>query len=125
MKRLVLIVALLTAGCGVLAPKAPPNLPPAVTAQFYATYAIKDLDAIRDFAADINRVAPEAVSNATLLKIVNWHESLITVIHRLPSGWKAATVAGLNELRHILTDVEYVRFKPYVEAVRTFVSEVQ
>ena len=125
MKRFVLVLALWFVACGTdLAPKAPPNLPPGVTAQFYATYAIKDLDVIRDFAVDANKTTPPLIANATLLKVVDWHESLIKIIHASPAGWKAALFAGLSELQGKLTAEEYARLKPYIDSARVLVQEV-
>lgn len=122
----VLLALVLCSGsaCKALAPQAPPNLTPQVTAQFYATYAIKDLDVIRDFAVDANKTTPPILSKATLLIIVNWHESLVTVIHATPAGWKAAVLAGLDELKGKLSADDYAKIKPYVDSARIVVMEI-
>jgi hypothetical protein len=125
MKRLILALALsLSFGCA-LHPSAPPNLTPQVTAKFYATYAIKDLDVIRDFANDAARTTPPIISKATLLVIVNWHEATVKVIHAAPDGWKAAAAAGLDELKTLLAPADYAKFKAAIDAAKAYISEVQ
>lgn len=125
MKRVLLILLLTGAvGCKALAPTAPPNLTPQVTAKFYATYAIKDLDVIRDFANDANKTTPPIISKATLLTIVDWHESVVNVIHATPDGWKAAVLAGLDEIKTKLSPTDYAHIKPYIDGARVAVTEM-
>lgn len=126
MKRsLIFALALIVASCATLSPKAPSNLTPQVTAKFYATYAIKDLDVIRDLAADANKTTPPIISNATLLVVVNWHEAVVRVVHAAPDGWKAAVLAGLDQLKVLLPANDYAKFKAAIDAARTFTLEVQ
>lgn len=116
----------MTLGCGgALTPKAPPNLTPQVTAKFYATYIIKDLDIIRDFADDANKTVPPVVSNATLKVVVTWHEALVTVIHASPDGWRTAVDAGLTQLEGLLPPADAAKFKAYIDATRVLVRELQ
>ena len=124
-KRLIVIVALLAStGCGtVLLPKAPPNLTPEVTAQFYSTSIMQDLDKIRDFAASMARA--NVISKATALAIVDWHEELVALIHASPGGWKAIAAKGLNDLPSRLPPADVAKFKAYIDAARTFIQEVQ
>lgn len=96
-----------------------------MTAKFYATYAIKDLDVIRDFANDAARTTPPIISKATLLVIVNWHESTVTIIHAAPDGWKAAAAAGLHELKTLLAPADYATFKAAIDAAQTYIAEVR
>lgn len=126
MKRFMLILALLVLpSCGsTLQPKAPPNLTPQVTAEFYATYAIKDLDVVRDFANDASKTTPPIVGKATLLVVVNWHESIVNVIHASPGGWKPAVLASLTELEGKLSAAERSTFKPYIDGARVTVQEL-
>ena len=124
MKRVTLLVAaLLVSSCSALAPKAPPNLTPQVTAKFYATYAMKDLDVVRDFANDASKTTPPLISKATLLLIVNWHETVVRTIHAAPAGWKAATLAALDELPRRLAPSDAATLRPYLEAAKTFAKE--
>lgn len=129
MRRTFLALALLVtfSGCGAtpLTPKAPPNLTPQVAAKFYATYIIKDLDILRDFADDANKTVPPVVSNATLKVVVDWHERVVNVIHASPDGWRAAVNAGLNELQGLLPPADAAKFQAYIDATRVLVKELQ
>ena len=113
-------------GCAgsALTPKAPPNLPPVVEAKFYATYAIKDLDVIRDFANDASQTTPPIISKATLLIVVDWHESLVKLIHAAPDGWKRAALVGIGELMGKLSAADQKAFKPYIDGALLTIQEL-
>jgi hypothetical protein len=121
---LALMIQLSGTSCSTLAPAPPANLTPQVTAAWYATYAIKDLDVIRDFANDASNTTPPVISKPVMLKVVDWHESLVKVIHASPAGWKAAASAGLTELQDtILSPVDAAKFKAVIDAARTYLQE--
>lgn len=121
------LVLAFTVGCAgsSLAPKAPANLTPQVTAAFYATYAIKDLAVVRDFVGDAAQAKVGLISKETALKVINWHEALITAIHASPGGWKVTVNAALTQLPNLIPAADYAKVKPFLSAVTTFISEVQ
>lgn len=127
MKRMIAAATLsLTLACGgALTPKAPSNLTPQVTAKFYATYIIKDIDIIRDFADDASKTTPPVVSAATLKVVVNWHEALVTVVHASPEGWRTSVAAGLDQLEGLLPPADAAKFKAYIDASRLLIKELQ
>lgn len=110
-------------GCATLSPKAPSNLTPPATTAFYATEVIQGLDLIRDFADGASTTSPPLISTATLLKIVNWHEDLVILIHSSPAGWKVTAETGLGELKQMLSPAEYARVQPYVILAHTLIQE--
>lgn len=116
-------LVVLASACSTLAPKPPPNLTPQVQAQFYATYIIKDFDVIRDFADDASKTVPPIISRETLLTIVDWHSSVVKVIHASPGGWRSAAAVGLDQLKVRLAPSDYQKFRPYVAAARAFIQE--
>lgn len=116
--------ALLSIGCARLAPVPPPNLPPDVAAKFYATYAIKDLDAIRDFANDAASTNPPVISVKTLLAIVDWHERAVTLVHAVPGGWKATVLQALEDLKSLPAN-DYARIAPLIAATKAYLMELQ
>lgn len=118
-KLLPFVLAIALSGCV----QAPPNLTPQITAQFYATQTIKYLDAVRDFADDAHKTTPPVISTATLLVVVNWHESIAKTLHAAPAGWRAAALAGLDELNGKLSAADAVKFKPVIDAARIYIQE--
>lgn len=126
LRVLVLALVLFVPACGTdLAPKAPAGVTPQVAAKFYATYAQKDLDVIRDAANDMANTTPPIITGQTLLVIVDWHEALAKVVHEAPSGWQATVLTGLEELRKKLAPSDAAKFKPYIDAAKTFIQEAK
>ena len=126
MKRLLLPFAFLLAFT--FAPgacvKAPPTLSPAGTAAFNALRVGHALDIVRDTANDANRQTPPLVSNAALLKIVNWHEAAVKTIVAVPGGWKPTVLTGLDQLKDEIPPDEWQRVAIYVALLKTVISEV-
>ena len=104
--------------------KAPPTLSPAGTAAFHALQVGRTLDIVRDVANDANQQTPPLVSNASLLKIVNWHEAAVRTIQAAPGGWKPTVLAGLDQLQREIPAAEWSRIAIYVALLRTVIAEV-
>lgn len=104
--------------------KAPPTLSPAGTAAFHALEVGHALDIVRDVANDANMQTPPLISNAALLKIVNWHEAAVRTIVAVPGGWKLTVLAGLDQLQHEVPPAEWQRIAIYVALLRTVINEV-
>src|SRR3954464_12339020 len=98
MKLYTILIALALACSASACAKAPPNLTPQAVAAFHGTQVIQDLGRIRDAADAAHKTVPPLLDAATTLKIVNWHQSAITVVHAAPAGWKTTVLASLDEL---------------------------
>jgi hypothetical protein len=123
--RLLCLLALLTfapmtSGCAT----APPNLSPAASSAFQKTRVIRALDLVRDFAIDGEAQMPKIVSTSTTRKIVQWHQSSLTVIQASDTGWVEAVSAGLTEVVNSLAPDEQQKFTPYVVLITTILREV-
>ncbi len=105
--------------------KAPPNITPQATAEYYATQAVKILDGVRDAAQIANQTAPPLLSDAALLKVVDWHEALVKTLHAAPGGWKATALTGLDQVQNLLPAADWSRIKPAVDAAKLFLQEIQ
>jgi len=103
---------------------APPTLSPAGTAAFHALQVGRTLDIVRDVANDANQQTPKLVSNATLLKIVTWHEAAVRTIVAVPSGWRPTVLAGLDQLQREIPAAEWSRIAIYVALLKTVIAEV-
>ena len=110
--------------CSTLQPKAPPNLTPQATVAFYGTYAIKDLDHVRDFVSDGHNLTPPMFSAKTTLAVVTWHESAIRAIHAAPQGWKVAVLKSIDELQNDIPPAEYAKLRPYLAFAKVEITEV-
>lgn len=122
-RRLNLIVVLAVVAICASCVKAPASYTPKVAAQFYATQTIHYLDDVRDFADAGNKTTPPVVSDAALHVVVDWHESIAKVLHAAPEGWRAAALAGLDELRAKLPAADVAHFKPVIDAAKTYIQE--
>lgn len=116
----ILLVVLLASGCG----KTPPNLTPAAVAAFHGTQVIQYLDRVRDAANDAHKTVPPLLDAQVTLKIVNWHQSAITVVHATPAGWQATVTASLDELMKGLNAHDQQVVAPYIAAAKLVIHEV-
>jgi hypothetical protein len=103
---------------------APPTASPQAQLAFQGTRVIKALDLLRDFAIDGNAQVPPLISTATTRKVVVYHRSAITLIHDIPSGWKATVLTGLDEVGKDLPATESQKLAPYLVLVKTVLAEV-
>lgn len=121
MKRYALVLLLLTlVGCQ----HAPPNLTPQAVVAFHGTQVIHDLDRIRDAADAAHKTTPPLIDAATELKIVNWHQSAIVIVHSAPAGWQASVGASLEQLEKQLSDKDKQVVGPYIAVAKAILAEV-
>lgn len=119
--RLVALSLILATGCA----PAPPNLTPAGVAAFKGTQAIKALDMLRDAAVDANALTPPLISTDSTRRVVLYHKSAITIIHKTPGGWRPTVGAGLGELRASLKGTDGEQLAPYIHLAQTLIEETR
>lgn len=119
MRFLLPVVLALAIGCA----PAPPNLTPAGVAAFKGTQAIKALDLLRDAAIDANALTPPLISTDSTRRVVLYHKSAITIIHKTPAGWRPTVGAGLAELRASLKGTEGEQLAPYIRFAQALIEE--
>jgi hypothetical protein len=118
---LVLCLVLFTPAC---AQNAPPNLSPQAVVAWQATKVIHALDIVRDIAVDASNTTPPLVAHDTMLKIVAWHKTAITVAHDSPSGWAQTIKTSLMSTRTLLTPAEHKQLDIYFSLAVTLLNEV-
>jgi hypothetical protein len=123
MKRLILVVFLLTTPVLSSCVKAPPNLTPAAATSFDKQRVQRALDIIRDTAQDGNATTPPAFSTATTRKVTSWHRSALNTLWAGP-GWQATVKTGLDELLKNLPANERQILQTYVALAKTVITEV-
>lgn len=103
---------------------APPNLSPAGVTAWQATKVIKALDVVRDIAVDASHTTPPLVAHATMLKVVAWHKTAITIAHDSPSGWVGTVKSSLTATQQLLTPAEHKQLDPYFALAVVLLNEV-
>lgn len=116
--------ALSLPACATVAPKPPPGITAEATRSFYAMYAIKDADYVRDFVANGHNATPPMFSAKTALAVVNWHETTVDVIHAAKTGWREAALQGIDDLKKVLPPDDYARAKPYLDLAKIGIQEI-
>lgn len=106
------------------AQNAPPNLSPAGVSAWQATKVIKALDVVRDIAVDASNTTPPLLAHDTMLKIVAWHKTAITVAHATPTGWGPTIKASLGATQQLLSPAEHRQLDPYFALTLTVLNEV-
>lgn len=119
--NLALIATLTYAACATQ----PPNLTPPAVRAFYATEVIHDLDRVRDAANDAHNTIPPLVDAKLTLKIVEWHEQAITIVHDAKDGWQAALDASIVALQQDLPPATWQLIGQYVKLVQSIVKEAR
>lgn len=104
--------------------KPPLNLSPEATAAFNKTRVIKGLDILRDTAVDANKQIPPLVSEATMLRVVRYHQGAVRTIVATDTGWQTTVTTGLDEVNRNLPSSEQTLLKPYIALVKTILNEV-
>lgn len=118
----VLALGLFAASC---AGNKPPNLNPEATKAWYGTEIIKNLDRVRDAANDAHQTNPPLIDAPTTLKIVEWHQSAIKVVHDGAVGWREALTASIGALQRNLPPQTWQLIQPYVLLVQNIIKELQ
>ncbi len=118
---LVLCLALLAPAC---AQNAPPNLSPAGVIAWQATKVITALDVVRDIAVDASNTTPPLVAHDTMLKVVAWHKTAITIARSAPAGWPQTIKTSLAATQQLLTPAERKQLDPYFSLVIVLLNEV-
>lgn len=121
MKALLLILCLSFVAC---ASHIPPNLNPEATRAWYGTEILKNLDRVRDAANDAHNTTPPLVDAPTTLKIVEWHQSAIKIVHDAAVGWREALAASLAALQKNLPAATWQLIQPYVALVQNILKEL-
>jgi hypothetical protein len=123
MTRLSILLAALalTVACA----KTPPDLTPEASVAFKATQAVRALDILRDTAIAAHAQTPPLMPEATTRKVVLYHQSTIKVIQAAPSGWRAVTQTGLDELAGNLSPSDKALLAPYIALVKAVIAEVK
>lgn len=122
MKKLLNVIAglaLFTVACASV-----PVRSTAAQQAYDATRVIQVLDLLRDAAIAANSSTPSLLSTTTTRNVVLFHETAITVIHAVPSGWKSAVVAGLDVLVKSFNSAEQKLLQPYVSIIQTVLQEI-
>ena len=103
----------------------PPNLTPAATKAWYGTQAIKTADVVMEIANDAHNTVPPLLSAADALKVVNWHQSALSIIHEGATGWDHLVTSSLNELMRDLPPSARDVLAPYAALIKNILNEVQ
>lgn len=123
MKRILvtslLALSLVVSACG---PKAPPTLTPAASKAWYGSQVLKDLDVVRDVSVDAFKQG--LLSRASLVKVVKFHETAITLVHNAPLAWKVQVTNDLDGVVKTLTPDEQALLGPYVDLVKAAIKVV-
>ena len=120
MKRLIMILCLVSVGCAV----PPPNLTPDATWAFNETRTIKGLDLVRDTVVAANKEVPPLVSTDFMVKVTKFHRSALDVIHAHAFGWQAEVTAAEKALLANAPPKEAALAKPYLVLLNTILNEV-
>lgn len=91
-------------------------------AAYHAKRVIDVLDLLRDTAAAAELQTPKLLSPANALKVIDYHKKVVTVIDKVPSGWKGVALAGLDQLQQSIPADEWARLAPYATLIRTLVE---
>lgn len=122
MKRLILVVALLSFGGSMACASAPITASQPAQVAFRNTQVVNSLNTLADIARDAN--AQGVLANETTGKIVQFHKSALLTINASASGWKAAVLQALTEVQNNLTADEKYLLGPYFTLATTIIKEV-
>lgn len=122
MKLFLLVLCLSLSAC---ASHVPPNLNPEATRAWYGTQIIKALDHVRDAVDDAHHTTPPLVDAGTDLKVVQWHQTAVTIVHEAKVGWRNALDASLTGLQANLPPDIWTLIDPYVRLAQSILREVQ
>lgn len=127
MKRSILLVVLLFAGC---ASNAPPTLTPAGVLIWQANEAVVALGALQHAAIELNKVQRCEPACVPLLSdrntgiVVDAVTSALLTIKQVPSGWKPTALAALTQIDARLDQIGKDKVAAYVRAARTVLEGI-
>lgn len=125
MKRLILILGIVSIGCSVPAAiggRSTAQLStPGITA-LHTLEVVKVLDIIRDTAIDSE--AAKIISTSTATKVITWHRATLETIKDLPNGWKDTVLSGLDNVKGILSPSELKIIGPYINSAASVIKAV-
>lgn len=124
MRLSTIALALALFSCTACAHNAPPNLSPAGVTAWQATKVIKALDVVRDIAVAAEETSPPLLAHATMLKIVAWHKTAITITHAAQAGWVEAVKTSLTATQDLLAPAEKQQLGPYFSLATILLNEV-
>jgi hypothetical protein len=108
------------------AAKPPPNLSPPAVHAWYGTQIIQALDVFRDAAISAQAQQPPLLSEGTTRRIVQYHETTLTLIHAAADGsWAPRVSASLTDLMRTLPASDRERLMPYTALILNLMKEVQ
>ena len=116
--RIVLIALALVVSCA----KAPPQLSPTGQKAWAALQVVQEAKVFRDVA--VAGEQQKVLSTDTTRYVVEWHKSFLQSIQQYPNGWKATTVASLDELKKKIPDAERPKLEPYFNLLTTLLQGV-
>lgn len=122
MKRLILVVALLSFGGSMACATAPVTASQPAQVAFRNTRVINSLNTLADIARDAN--AQGVLSDQTTGKIVQFHKSALLTIDASSNSWKLAVLQALTEVQNNLTPDEKYLLGPYFTLASTIIKEV-
>lgn len=125
MKRLILVLALVSSACAIPASVGGRSTAQLTTPGIVALHGVevvKALDIVRDTAIDAE--AAKILPTATVTKIVKWHKAALDIIRSTPGDWKPSVLAGLDVLKKELTPSELSIVGPYIESAIFLIKAV-
>lgn len=102
----------------------PPNLDPAGMTAFNQQRIQNALDQPRDVVQKGYKTVPPMFSYDTTLKVTNWHESAIKIVHTGGTGWKLEVETGMDEFLGNLPPNERLTLQPYFVLAKTILTQV-
>jgi hypothetical protein len=102
----------------------PPPLSPAGTTAFQNQQIQRALDAIRDVAIEANATTPPLLATGTARQVVEWHQTVLVILHARSSGWQAAVLTTIDELQKQLPPQAIDVLRPYFALAKAVLQEV-
>lgn len=104
--------------------KTPPNITPEAVVAFHGAQVTHYLDRVRDAANDAHHTTPPLLDAVITLKIVDWHQGAIVVVHEAKKGWQAVVIKSLDVLSADLSPHDREVVAPYFAAAKLVINEV-
>lgn len=100
---------------------APASLGSTAKVKWHGERVIRAIDVLRDIAVSAH--ANGLMAERDTRSVVEWHRSVLEVIHAAPTGWESAVSTGLAGVVGNLPPAQQQQLRPYVTLVQELLRE--